>query len=418
MDFSDTEAEAAFRAEARAWLDGNAVLKEHPNQTWASVLKDKTRANIVRLNKEFQKKRYEDGWACLHWPREYGGRDCSAMERVIYSQEEGRYIVPRGVVEIGQGMAGPILMKYATEDQKVRYLQPMAKGEEIWCQIFSEAAAGSDLAGLVMSAVRKGDEWILNGEKIWTSGADYSDFGITVARSNLDVSKHKGLTFFFIEMSTPGISIEPIRQISGSSNFNTVRFDQVRISDSQRLGDEGEGWKVALATLMNERVSVGEAPGPDFEQIFALAQSVELDGRPAIEDAAVREKLAQWYCETAGLKNTRMRAISALSRGETPGPENSIAKVVSARKAQEITTFGTDLMDQCGVVSDPNLVPGDGRFQHSYLQSPAMRIAGGTDEILRNIIAERVLGLPQEPRTDKGLTFREIPTAVKNGMKT
>ena len=418
MDFSDTEAEAAFRAEARAWLDGNAVLKEHPNQTWASVLKDKTRANIVRLNKEFQKKRYEDGWACLHWPREYGGRDCSAMERVIYSQEEGRYIVPRGVVEIGQGMAGPILMKYATEDQKVRYLQPMAKGEEIWCQIFSEAAAGSDLAGLVMSAVRKGDEWILNGEKIWTSGADYSDFGITVARSNLDVSKHKGLTFFFIEMSTPGISIEPIRQISGSSNFNTVRFDQVRISDSQRLGAEGEGWKVALATLMNERVSVGESPGPDFEQIFALAQSVELDGRPAIEDAAVREKLAQWYCETAGLKNTRMRAISALSRGETPGPENSIAKVVSARKAQEITTFGTDLMDQCGVVSDPNLVPGDGRFQHSYLQSPAMRIAGGTDEILRNIIAERVLGLPQEPRTDKGLTFREIPTAAKNGMKT
>ncbi len=418
MDFSDTEAEAAFRAEARAWLDGNAVLKEHPNQTWASVLKDKTRDNIVRLNKEFQKKRYEDGWACLHWPREYGGRDCSAMERVIYSQEEGRYIVPRGVVEIGQGMAGPILMKYATEDQKVRYLQPMAKGEEIWCQIFSEAAAGSDLAGLVMSAVRKGDEWILNGEKIWTSGADYSDFGITVARSNLDVSKHKGLTFFFIEMSTPGISIEPIRQISGSSNFNTVRFDQVRISDSQRLGAEGEGWKVALATLMNERVSVGESPGPDFEQIFALAQSVELDGRPAIEDAAVREKLAQWYCETAGLKNTRMRAISALSRGETPGPENSIAKVVSARKAQEITTFGTDLMDQCGVVSDPNLVPGDGRFQHSYLQSPAMRIAGGTDEILRNIIAERVLGLPQEPRTDKGLTFREIPTAAKNGMKT
>ncbi len=166
---------------------------------------------------------------------------------------------------------------------------------------------------------------------------------------------------------------------------------------------------------MNERVSVGEAPGPDFEQIFALAQDVELDGRPAIEDAALRDKMAQWYCETAGLKNTRMRSISALSRGEMPGPENSIAKVVSARKAQEIAVFGTDLMDQCGVVSDPNLVPGDGRFQHSYLQSPAMRIAGGTDEILRNIIAERVLGLPQEPRTDKGLTFREIPTAGKRG---
>jgi len=321
--------------------------------------------------------------------------------------------VPRGVVEIGQGMAGPVLMKYATEDQKARYLPPMAKGEEIWCQVFSEAAAGSDLAGLRMSAVRDGDEWILQGEKIWTSGADYSDFGITVARSDPDVPKHKGLTFFFIEMSSPGISIEPIRQISGSANFNTVRFDGVRVPDGQRLGAVGEGWKVALATLMNERVSVGEAPGPDFEQIFALAQTVELDDRPAIENAAVRDKLAQWYCETAGLKNTRMRSISALSRGETPGPENSIAKVVSARKAQEIATFGTELMDQCGIVSDPALVPGDGRFQHSFLQSPAMRIAGGTDEILRNIIAERVLGLPQEPRTDKGLSFRDIPTGNK-----
>ncbi|MBT7759430.1 MAG: acyl-CoA dehydrogenase, partial [Rhodospirillaceae bacterium] len=324
-----------------------------------------------------------------------------------------RYIVPRGVVEIGQGMAGPILMKYATDEQKNRYLPPMAKGEEIWCQIFSEATAGSDLAGLRMSAVRDGDDWILNGEKIWTSGADYSDFGITVARSDPDVAKHKGLTFFFIDMTTPGLSIEPIRQISGSSNFNAVRFDDVRVPDHQRLGDVGHGWKVALATLMNERVSVGEAPGPDFEQIFALAQNVELDGRPAIEDQAVRAQLAQWYCETAGLKNTRMRSISALSRGETPGPENSIAKLVSARKAQEIAFFGTDLMDQCGIVSDLELVPGDGRFQQSVLQSPGMRIAGGTDEILRNIIAERVLGLPQEPRPDKGLTFRQIPNGQK-----
>ncbi|MBT4491555.1 MAG: acyl-CoA dehydrogenase [Rhodospirillaceae bacterium] len=413
MDFSDTAAEAAFRAEARAWLDANVTPKAHPNQTWASVLEDKSRANIVRLCKAFQKKRYDDGWACLHWPREYGGRGCSAIERVIFGQEEVRYIVPRGVVEIGQGMAGPILMKYATDEQKNRYLPPMAKGEEIWCQIFSEATAGSDLAGLRMSAVRDGDDWILNGEKIWTSGADYSDFGITVARSDPDVAKHKGLTFFFIDMTTPGLSIEPIRQISGSSNFNAVRFDDVRVPDHQRLGDVGHGWKVALATLMNERVSVGEAPGPDFEQIFALAQNVELDGRPAIEDQAVRAQLAQWYCETAGLKNTRMRSISALSRGETPGPENSIAKLVSARKAQEIAFFGTDLMDQCGIVSDLELVPGDGRFQQSVLQSPGMRIAGGTDEILRNIIAERVLGLPQEPRPDKGLTFRQIPNGQK-----
>ncbi len=410
MDFSDTSAEAEFRAECRAWLDANATPKAHPNQTWASVLEDKTRDNIVRLCKEFQLKRYEDRWACLNWPREYGGRGLSSIERVIYGQEESRYIVPRGVVEIGQGMAGPILMKFATEEQKARYLAPMAKGEEIWCQIFSESAAGSDLAGLRMGAVRDGEDWIFNGEKIWTSGAHYSDFGIIVVRTDPDVAKHKGLTFFFIDMKSPGISIEPIRQISGSSHFNAVRFDDVRVPDAQRLGKVGDGWKVALATLMNERVSVGEAPGPDFEQIFALAQTVELDDRPAIENQAVRSRLAQWYCETAGLKNTRMRSVSALSRGETPGSENSIAKLVSARKAQEIARFGSDLMDQCGIVSDHDLVPGDGRFQQSYLQSPAMRVAGGTDEILRNIIAERVHGLPQDPRTDKGLSFRDIPT--------
>ena len=421
MDFSYTAAETAFRAEARAWLDDNATPKAYPNQTWASVLKDKSRANIVAVAKAFQQKRYEDGWACLHWPKEYGGRGCSAIERVIYGQEESNYIVPRGVVDIGQGMAGPILMKYATPEQKARYLPPMAKGEEIWCQIFSETSAGSDLAGLRMSAVRDqnadGDsddaDWVLNGEKIWTSGADYSDFGITIARSDPDVPKHKGLTFFFIDMKSLGLSIEPIRQISGSSHFNAVRFDDVRVPDSQRLGKVGEGWKVAMATLMNERVSVGEAPGPDFEQIFSLAQDLELDGRPAIENAAVRDRLAQWYCETAGLKNTRMRSISALSRGETPGPENSIAKVVSARKAQEIALFGTDLMEECGIISDPALALGDGRFQQAVLQSPSMRIAGGTDEILRNIIAERVLGLPQAPRVDKGLSFREISPGKK-----
>ena len=414
MDFSDTTEEAAFRMEARAWLDANATPKAHPNQTWASVLEDKTRDNIVRLCKEFQSRRHADGWACLHWPTEYGGRGCTAIERVIYGQEESRYIVPRGVVEIGQGMAGPILMKYATADQKARYLPPMATGEEIWCQIFSEASAGSDLAGLRMAATKDGDaddaDWILDGEKIWTSGAHYSDFGITIARSDGAVAKHKGLTFFFIDMKSPGISIAPIRQISGSSHFNSVRFDNVRVPDAQRLGAVGEGWKVALATLMNERVSVGEAPGPDFEQIFALAQTVELNDRPAIENQMVRSKLAHWYCETAGLKNTRMRSVSALSRGETPGPENSITKLVSATKAQDIARFGADLMDQCAVITDPDLVLGDGRFQQSYMQSPAMRIAGGTDEILRNIIAEHVLKLPSEPRADKGLAFSEIPT--------
>lgn len=418
MDFDDTPQEAAFRAEAKAWLDANAKLKSHPNETWASLLKDKSRDNIVRLSKEFQIKKHADGWACLHWPKEYGGRGATTMERVIYGQEEAKYIMPRGVFDIGQGMAGPILMKYASDEQKERYLPPMANGEEIWCQLFSETSAGSDIAGLRMTAKRDGDaedaDWILNGEKIWTSGAHYCDYGIVVGRSDPDVAKHKGLTFFFVDLKSAGIDILPIKQITGASHFNTVVFDNVRIPDAQRLGDIGEGWKVVMATLMNERVSVGDAPGPDFEQIFSLARKVEINDKPAIENDSVRSQLAKWYCQTSGLKFTKMRSLSALSRGTTPGPENSITKLVGAKKSQEIATFGSDIMDMAGIVRDESLVEAEASFQKSYLQSPAMRIAGGTDEILRNIIAERVLGLPQDPRADKGLTFAEIPTGSAN----
>jgi alkylation response protein AidB-like acyl-CoA dehydrogenase len=320
--------------------------------------------------------------------------------------------VPSGVFDIGQGMAGPVLMQYANDEQKQRYLPPMASGEEIWCQLFSETSAGSDLAGLRMKASREGDDWILNGEKIWTSGAHYCDYGIIVARSDVDVAKHRGLTFFFLDMKSPGVEVRPIKQITGGSHFNTVIFNDVRIPDAQRLGEIGGGWGVALTTLMNERVSVGDAPGPNLDQAVALAETIELDGQPAIRNQAVRSQLAKWHCETAGLKYTKYRSISALSRGDTPGPENSITKLVSATKAQEIACFGLDLMDAGGIVADATLVESDARFQIAYLGAPAMRIAGGTDEVLRNIIAERVLGLPQEPRADKGISFKDIPSGL------
>jgi len=412
MDFKDTPEEAAFRTEAHSWLDANVPRREQPNQTWASTLESKDSDNIVRLAKEYQQKKYDGGWACLHWPKEYGGRGASPIERVIWGEEESRYLVPSGVFDIGQGMAGPVLMQYASEEQKQRYLPPMASGEEIWCQLFSETSAGSDLAGLRMKASREGDDWILNGEKIWTSGAHYCDYGIIVARSDVDVAKHRGLTFFFLDMKSAGVEVRPIRQITGGSNFNTVVFNDVRISDSQRLGEIGGGWGVALTTLMNERVSVGDAPGPNLDQALALAETIELDGQPAIRNQAVRSQLAKWHCETAGLKYTKYRSISALSRGETPGPENSITKLVGATKAQEIACFGLDLMDAAGIVADEALVESDARFQLAYLAAPAMRIAGGTDEVLRNIIAERVLGLPQEPRADKGMSFKDIPSGA------
>ena len=213
-------------------------------------------------------------------------------------------------------------------------------------------------------------------------------------------------------MKSPGIEIKPIKQISGGANFNEVYFTDVRIPDAQRLGDVGQGWQVALTTLMNERAAIGGGGmGVGFRQTFALAQKMTIDGKPAIEDGAVRAKLADWYVAEAGLKYTGYRSMSALSRGEIPGPENSIGKLVGAPKTQEMASFCMDLMESSGAIWDQSLSEGDGVFQLTYMAAPGGRIAGGTDEIMANIIAERVLGLPQEPRVDKGIPFNEVPTS-------
>ncbi len=402
MDFNDTPAEAEYRAEVQAWLEQNA-----PHYDRAS----ENEAELIDRAKEWQAKKADAGWACLHWPKEYGGRGASPIESVIWQQEEAKFDVPTGIFAIGQGMCGPTMAAYATEEQKQRYLPPMARGDEIWCQLFSEPAAGSDLAGLRTKSERDGDDWIINGQKIWTSGAHYSDYGILVTRSDPSVPKHQGLTFFFLDMKSPGVEIKPIKQISGASNFNEVYFTDVRIPDSQRLGAVGDGWRVSITTLMNERLAVGSAGGPDFADIFRLAKEIEINDQPAIKDNAIRDKLATWYCETSGLKFTKFRTQSALSRGETPGPEASIAKVVSAKKLQDIGSFGLDLMEMGGLVMEESVMLEDGMFQGAYLGAPGLRIAGGTDEILRNIIAERVLGLPQDIRVDKGVSFNEIPTS-------
>jgi alkylation response protein AidB-like acyl-CoA dehydrogenase len=407
MDFNDTPEEAAFRAEVRAFLAANAPRKADNPASVGRSRRDT--ASLVKAAKEWQAKKAAAGFAAITWPQEYGGRAASPILQVIYNQEEAGYAVPRGVFEIGLGMCIPTMMAYATEAQKRRHVGPALRGEEIWCQLFSEPAAGSDVAGLRTRSVRDGDDWVINGQKIWTSGAHFSDYGIIVTRSDPSQPKHKGLTFFYLDMKSPGIEVRPIRQISGASNFNEVFFTDVRVPDSQRLGAVGEGWKVALTTLMNERLAVGEAPGPDFEEIFQLVRGLQVDGEPAVRDPAVRERLADWYIRSQGLKLTKFRTMTALSRGETPGPEASITKVVSAGKLQEIASFGMDLMDMAGMVMEPEATPMQGLFQEALLYAPGMRIAGGTDEILRNIIAERVLGLPSDIRVDKDLPFEALP---------
>ena len=406
MDFNDTPQEAEFRAKCRAWLEANAELKTKKTNSAKNM--NLGNKSLLEAAAEWQKKKYDAGWAMIHWPKEFGGIGATPIERIIWAQEESKFNVPKGVYEIGLGMAGPVMMEYATDEQKERYLPPMAEGKEIWCQLFSEPSAGSDVAGLRSKAVQDGENWIVNGQKVWTSGAHFSDFGILVVRHDPGLEKHKGLTFFFVDMKSPGIEVKPIKQLTGGSSFNEVYFNDVVIPDSQRLGEIGDGWKVAITTLMNERLAVGDADGVDANEAFELAKKHDKDGEQLIDNNAVRESIADWYCEASGLKNTKLRTMSALSRGDTPGPEASITKIVSANKLQAIGNFGMDSSDMSGMLMDEksDFI----KFQMAWMGAAGLRIAGGTDEILKNIIAERVLGLPQEARADKGLAFKDIPS--------
>ncbi|MBS0410952.1 MAG: acyl-CoA dehydrogenase [Proteobacteria bacterium] len=415
MNFDDTPEEAAFRAEVRAWLDANAPRQYlEALQTSGFGNMNIGDADPMAVSKAWQKKKAEAGWACLHWPKEYGGRGATPIQRVIWQQEEGAYGALGGIFIIGHGMCGPTMMAFASEEQKRRYLPPLAAGEEIWCQLFSEPAGGSDLAGLRTKAEKATDgsgDWIINGQKIWTSGAHYSDMAILITRTDPTVPKHKGLTMFFLSMKSPGIEIRPIKQANGQSGFNEVFFNDVRIPDAQRLGAVGDGWKVSLTTLMNERLSIGSGMSTGFPELFDLCCRLETPDGLAIDDRAVRSKLATWAIRTTGLKYNGFRSLSAISRGETPGPENSIGKLVAGPTMQEIATFALDLQAQAGVINDPELAAANARFQAMLLRSPATRVEGGTDEILRNIIAERVLGLPADVRVDKDVPFNKIPTS-------
>ena len=400
MDFNDTPEEARFREEAATWLADNA-----PNDDAFRALTPLEQA------KQWQKQKYDAGWACIGWAPEFGGRGASPIEEVIWRQEESQYDLPANFFLIGQGMIAPTLMAWARDEDKARYLPPLASGEEVWCQLFSEPAGGSDLAALRTRAERDGDEWVINGQKIWTSGAHFSDYGVIVVRTDPTVPKHKGLSYFYVDMKASGVEVKPIKQLTGDSDFNEVYFNDVRVSDQQRLGEVGQGWQVSLTTLMNERAAIGGGFGQmDVALAMAVAQKVEIDGRPALEDASVRARLANWYVQESGLKYTGYRSLTALSRGALPGPENSIGKLVGAPKMQAMSSYLMDLLEASGAITDESLATEAGIIQRAYMGAPGLRIAGGTDEIMANIIAERVLGLPQEPRLDKGIPFNEVPT--------
>jgi alkylation response protein AidB-like acyl-CoA dehydrogenase len=406
MDFNDTPEEAKYRAEVRAWLDKNATRKSDAKDAEQA----KTLEELLQKSKAWQAKKAESGYACITWPKEWGGGGGTTIQNVIYSQEEANYAVTGSVFAIGLGMCIPTVMTWGTDEHKARFVKPAVRGDEIWCQLFSEPAGGSDVAGLRTRAERDGDEWVINGQKVWTSGAHYCDYGIVLVRTDPNVPKHKGLTMFWIDMKSPGVEVRPIKQMSGDANFNEVFFTNVRVKDSQRLGKEGDGWKVALTTLMNERLAVGGSQGnADVAELIKLARGTEIDGKPAITNGAVRERIADWYVQAQGLKFTRFRTLTALSKGETPGPESSISKIIAAKKMQDLGSFGMDLQDMGGIIRDRKISPEEGAYTEQWLGAAGYRIAGGTDEILRNIVAERVLGMPQDIRVDKDLPFNQAP---------
>ncbi len=409
MDFNDSPEEAEFRKKARAFL-GQHLKPLGPDETPTS-LGEREDNDAIQWAKDWQATKFDNGWAVLTWPTEFGGQAMGRLEASVFAQEEAKFKAPPSIYGIGHGMLGPTIMSHGTDEQRERFVKDMARGQEVWCQLFSEPAAGSDLAALRTSAVKDGDEWVINGQKIWSTGAHFCDWGMIVTRTDPNVAKHDGLTYFIVDMRDPGVECRPIKQINGGSGFNEVFFSNVRVPDSQRLGGVGDGWKVAITTLMNERVSIGAGGGGGrTKDLFRLARECKRGGKPAIEDAGVRSRLADIFITQKGLQYTGYRIQSALSRGGTPGPEGSISKAIGAPHSQQVASFAMELQGAMGAVVEPGLAAEDALWQDTYLGSPGLRIAGGTDEVLKNIIAERVLGLPSEHRADKGIPFRDIPT--------
>ena len=404
MDFDDTAEEAAFRAEARAWLEANANPKGHPDDfsagIWSSAYSEDT---LIKRTREWQGRLYDGGWAGITWPTAVGGRGGRPIESVIFNQEQARFGVAVGVFTVAIGMVGPTLLRHGTPEQQERYLRAMLRGDELWCQLFSETEAGSDLANISTGAVLDGEEWVVTGQKVWTSSAPRAEWGILLARTDPDAPKHKGITYFVVDMATPGIDIRPLRQMTGDAHFSEVFLDEVRIPAANLVGEVGEGWKIAQTTLASERTAIaGGSGGADPPGLIALAQELGRSHEPLIRQAVVDAHLRSEL-----LRFLRYRSQTALSQGKAPGAETSVMKLVYARFMQQMTNAAIQVQGPVAMLAGDQL-PRGGVWTTKFLHSPSLRIAGGSDQIQGNIIGERVLGLPSEPRQDRDTPFRDL----------
>ncbi len=397
MDLDDSPEQAAYRAQVRSWLDqhaGEAPVLEGPG-----ALEDEN--EIIAARRVWQGKLAEGGLAGVTWPKEYGGQGLGPIEQVICGQEISRAKVPGILDAIGVGMLGPTIIAHGDDEQKARYLGPMLHGDEVWCQLFSEPAAGSDLAAVQARARLQDDgSWSLTGQKVWTTNAQFASFGLLLARTDADVPKHKGLTMFIVPMDAAGVTVRGLRQISGEAEFNEVFFDDVALDAGAVVGGVGNGWGTALTTLMFERVTIGlgsEGLGYNSAR-FAGAIAGDPDGR---RDPEVRRRLGEVTSELLAVRFTGYRTLSALQRGQIPGPEAGLAKVTIVNGAIKAGDLIADVLG-------PDALADDSQWAYMISFLPGLKSAGGTEEILRNTIGERVLGLPPEPRLDKGIPFSEL----------
>ncbi len=386
-----------FRNRARAWLAENAPRRGADDES-------AIRADIA-AQKAFQAKLYDAGFVGLTWPKEYGGQGLTNAEQIAFAQEARDYALPVGVFFIGLGMPGPTILELGTEEQKKRYLPKMLRGEEIWCQLFSEPAAGSDVASLTTTAVRDGDEWVLNGQKVWTSGAQYSDYGAVIARTDPTVPKHNGITMFIVDMHAPGVTVRPLKVATGHTPFNEVYFDQVRLPADAVIGEVNDGWRAAVVMLRNERVNIGTMGAPRTSPLsyHSLSSLAAKQGNAA--DPGLSRKLAELYVRERSVSLFGQLLREEAMSGRDPGARGSVAKLAGAELGTYASLVAADVLGPAVAASDSEEVRD---VLNAALSMPGSSVAGGTNEIQRNIIGERVLGLPKDPGVDRSTPFNQL----------
>ncbi len=398
-----------FRAEVRTWLDANAKRRSADSNDFKrrmAVSTQQTREQElehVASCKAWQRKIFDAGYAGIAVPTEYGGQGRTPAEQRVFSQEAARYEIDTGVFSVGIGMVLPTLLVHGTEEQKQRFIPALLRGEEVWCQLFSEPGAGSDLAGMTTRAERDGDSWVVNGQKVWNSFAHVADWGILLARTDWDVPKHRGITYFLVDMTSPGIEVRPLRQITGVAHFNETFLSDLHIPLENVCGEVNGGWGVTQTTLMAERALIGGGTGLGFRDYVALAQHF---GRT--DDPDIRQRLAQSYTRSEILRWLGMRAQAAAKSGRMTGMEGSIAKLAISDHVALNGDLGLAIEGPAAMLYDGDAFE-DGFWQQQFLGQWGIRIGGGTEQVQRNILGERGLGLPPEARPDKSAAFRDVP---------